>query len=94
MTNFMRALHRIENPDDSVVMSLSQKPIHGSIFGTEAGEPARKTKPNWYQISDRDRMIPPATQRKWQSVWTREGFYIWMPAMLRWQHIQKKLQIL
>ena len=26
------------------------KPIHGSIFGTEAGEPAWKTKPNWYRF--------------------------------------------
>lgn len=52
------------NPEDSVVMSLSQKPIHGSIFAAEAGEPAWKTKPSWYQVSDNDRMIPPATEKE------------------------------
>ncbi|TPD70472.1 alpha/beta hydrolase [Flavobacterium microcysteis] len=52
------------NKEDSIVMSLSQKPIHGSIFGTEVGEPAWKTKPSWYQVSDKDHMIPPATQKE------------------------------
>ena len=61
---FLESFAQDLNPDDSVVMSLSQKPIHGSIFGTEAGEPAWKTKPNWYQISDQDHMIPPATQKE------------------------------
>lgn len=82
------------NPDDSVVMSLSQKPIHGSIFGTEAGEPAWKTKPNWYQISDQDHMIPPATQKEMAERMDPRRILHRMPAMLRWQHIQKKLQIL
>lgn len=50
--------------EDSIAMSLSQKPIHGSIFGTEAGEPAWKTKPSWYQVSDNDHMIPPATEKE------------------------------
>jgi len=52
------------NVDDSVVMALSQKPIHGSIFAAEAGEPAWKTKPSWYQVSDNDRMIPPETEKE------------------------------
>lgn len=52
------------NPEDSIVMSLSQKPIHGSIFAAEAEEPAWKTKPSWYQVSDNDRMIPPATEKE------------------------------
>jgi pimeloyl-ACP methyl ester carboxylesterase len=50
--------------DDALVMSLAQKPIHSSIFGTEAGEPAWKTKPTWYQVSDSDNMIPPATEKE------------------------------
>jgi pimeloyl-ACP methyl ester carboxylesterase len=50
--------------DDACVMSLSQRPIHSSIFGTEAGEPAWKTKPNWYQVSDSDNMIPPTTEKE------------------------------
>lgn len=52
------------NKEDSLVMSLSQKPIHGSIFATGAGEPAWKTKPSWYQVSDHDNMIPPVTQQE------------------------------
>jgi len=50
--------------DDALVMSVSQKPLHGSVFGTEAGEPAWKTKPSWYQVSDKDNMIPPATEKE------------------------------
>jgi pimeloyl-ACP methyl ester carboxylesterase len=50
--------------DDALVMSLAQKPINGSIFGTEAGEPAWKTKPCWYQVSDNDNMIPPTTEKE------------------------------
>lgn len=49
---------------DALVMSLSQKAINGRCFGDEAGEPAWKTKPSWYQVSDRDHMIPPETQKE------------------------------
>ncbi|MGX7668425.1 alpha/beta hydrolase [Flavobacterium pedocola] len=52
------------NEDETLVMSLAQKPIHGKCFGEEAGEPAWKNKPSWYQVSDNDRMIPPATQKE------------------------------
>jgi len=49
---------------DAIAMSLAQKPTHGSIFSAEAGEPAWKTKPSWYQVSDNDHMIPPVTQQE------------------------------
>jgi pimeloyl-ACP methyl ester carboxylesterase len=49
---------------DSLVMSLSQRPIHSKCFGDEAGEPAWKHKPTWYQVSDNDLMIPPETQKE------------------------------
>lgn len=49
---------------EAVTMALAQKPTHGSIFAAEAGEPAWKTKPSWYQVSDEDNMIPPATQQE------------------------------
>ncbi|MNI35141.1 Alpha/beta hydrolase family protein [compost metagenome] len=49
---------------DAIAMSLAQKPTHGSIFAAEAGEPAWKTKPSWYQVSDNDHMIPPVTQQE------------------------------
>jgi pimeloyl-ACP methyl ester carboxylesterase len=45
-------------------MSLSQRPIHSKCFGDEAGEPAWKHKPTWYQVSDNDLMIPPETQKE------------------------------
>jgi len=50
--------------DDALVMSVAQKPIHGGIFGEEAGEPAWKTKPSWYQVSENDNMIPPETEKE------------------------------
>jgi pimeloyl-ACP methyl ester carboxylesterase len=50
--------------EDSLVMSLSQRPIHSKCFGDEAGEPAWKNKPTWYQVSDNDHMIPPETQKE------------------------------
>lgn len=52
------------DPVESMVMALAQKPTHGSIFAAEAGEPAWKTKPSWYQISNQDHMIPPETQKE------------------------------
>lgn len=48
----------------ALVMSLSQKPIHSSGFGATIATPAWKTKPSWYQVSDQDHMIPPATQQE------------------------------
>ena len=50
--------------EDALVMSLSQKAINGRCFGDATGEPAWKTKPSWYQVSDQDRMIPPVTQQE------------------------------
>ena len=41
-----------------------QKAIHGQCFGDQSGEPAWKTKPSWYQISNNDNMIPPETQKE------------------------------
>jgi pimeloyl-ACP methyl ester carboxylesterase len=50
--------------ETALILSLSQKPIHGQCFGDEAGEPAWKAKPSWYQISNHDNMIPPETQKE------------------------------
>jgi pimeloyl-ACP methyl ester carboxylesterase len=50
--------------DEALVMSLSQKPIHGGCFGDASGAPAWKNKPSWYQVSDQDHMIPPVTQQE------------------------------
>lgn len=50
--------------EEALVMSLSQKPLHGIAFGDLSGTPAWKTKPSWYQVSDQDTMIPPETQKE------------------------------
>ncbi|WP_284464692.1 alpha/beta hydrolase [Chryseobacterium sp.] len=50
--------------EKALVMSLSQKPIHGQCFGDVAGEPAWKIRPSWYQISLQDRMIPAETEKE------------------------------
>jgi len=34
--------------EDALVMSLSQKPIHGAAFGGPSGKPVWKEKPSWY----------------------------------------------
>lgn len=52
------------NAEEALVMALSQKPIHGSGFADKSGKPAWKTKPSWYQVSDRDLMIPPETEKE------------------------------
>lgn len=49
---------------EALVMSLSQKPIHSNGFSDTVTIPAWKTKPSWYQVSNHDNMIPPATQRE------------------------------
>ncbi|MBB5638126.1 pimeloyl-ACP methyl ester carboxylesterase [Pedobacter cryoconitis] len=50
--------------EEALVMSLAQKPISPKIFSDQTTEPAWKTKPSWYQVSDRDNMIPPETQKE------------------------------
>ena len=47
---------------ETLVMALSQKPIAGRCFEDQAGQPAWKVRPSWYQISANDRMIPAETQ--------------------------------
>ncbi|BCL75159.1 alpha/beta hydrolase [Jeongeupia sp. HS-3] len=48
---------------DALVMAVTQKPISGRCFEDQSGVPAWKTKPSWYQVSTRDRMIPPETEQ-------------------------------
>ncbi|MGY0036007.1 alpha/beta fold hydrolase [Pedobacter sp. NJ-S-72] len=50
--------------EEALVMALSQKPIHSNGFSDQTGTPAWKTKPIRYQVSDRDNMIPPETEKE------------------------------
>ncbi|MGJ1385680.1 alpha/beta hydrolase [Sphingobacterium spiritivorum] len=50
--------------DQALVLSLAQRPIHATCFEEPAAEPAWRTKPSWYQVSDADHMIPPRTQQE------------------------------
>lgn len=52
------------NEKEALIMSLSQKPIHANGFSDLSGKPAWKTKPSWYQVSERDNMIPPETEKE------------------------------
>jgi len=48
--------------DEAELMAATQKPIAGRCFEDKSGVPAWKTKPSWYQVSEQDHMIPPATE--------------------------------
>ena len=50
--------------DKAYVMSVTQKPIYAKTLNDPSGEAAWKNVPSWYQISSKDRIIPPETQ-KW-----------------------------
>lgn len=45
------------------VMAAVQKPIAGRCFDDKVTQPAWKSKPSWYQVSENDRMIPPDAER-------------------------------
>lgn len=50
------------DPEEALVMAVTQKPISGRCFEDKSGPPAWKIRPSWYQASADDRMIPPPTQ--------------------------------
>ena len=50
------------NPARANVMAVVQKPFNLSIFTEKSGPPAWKQVPTWYQVSENDRMIPPAVE--------------------------------
>lgn len=50
--------------DEALVMAVTQKAPLGSTFGDTVSAPAWKKKPAWYQVSTRDRMIHPDSERK------------------------------
>lgn len=49
--------------NEAIIMAAAQKPTSGRCFEDTSAEPAWKTIPSWYQISNQDHMIPPETQQ-------------------------------
>jgi pimeloyl-ACP methyl ester carboxylesterase len=50
------------DPTQADIMAVVQKPINTSILAEKSGPPAWKQLPTWYQVSENDRMIPPAVE--------------------------------
>lgn len=44
-------------------LAATQSPITSTALGDASGEPAWKTIPSWYLVSDDDHLIPPAAER-------------------------------
>jgi len=51
------------NATEAKVMAATQKPASISILTEKSGPPAWKQVPTWYQISENDRIIPPALEQ-------------------------------
>ncbi|MUL49571.1 alpha/beta hydrolase [Mycobacterium sp. CBMA293] len=52
------------NPDEALVMAVTQKAPLASTFGDPVTAPAWRVKPTWYQVSAQDRMIHPDNERR------------------------------
>ena len=48
---------------DAAVMAAAQKPVSGSVFGASVPQPAWKTIPSWYLVSQQDRALNPDLER-------------------------------
>jgi pimeloyl-ACP methyl ester carboxylesterase len=62
-TKFVSSFAADVDPATAVFMGAAQVPFAASCFTAQAGEPAWKTKPNWYMVAGADKMIPPETER-------------------------------
>ncbi|MBP0456411.1 alpha/beta fold hydrolase [Streptomyces montanisoli] len=50
-------------PEEHAVLAAVQRPIAIGSITTAVGAPAWRTRPSWYFLAERDRMIPRAAQR-------------------------------
>jgi pimeloyl-ACP methyl ester carboxylesterase len=48
---------------EALVWALTQKPTSPRCFEETSGPPAWKVRPSWYQISTKDQLIPPETEK-------------------------------
>lgn len=58
--------HDLDDETQSLIWAVTQKPTAPRCFEERSGSPAWKVKPSWYQISTRDRLIRPETE-KWMA---------------------------
>ncbi|MCI2422106.1 alpha/beta hydrolase [Saccharopolyspora sp. K220] len=54
--------NRLDNADSSE-LAATQSPVTAAALGDPSGQPAWKTIPSWYLVSDDDHLIPPAAER-------------------------------
>jgi hypothetical protein len=59
---FPQSLAQDVDPTQAKITASTQKPTSQSILAEKSGPPAWKQLPTWYQISENDRIIPPAAQ--------------------------------
>ncbi len=52
---------------EAQALAAVQRPVGGAIFADKMGAPAWKTIKSWYQVSEKDQMIPPETERMFAS---------------------------
>jgi len=45
------------------LMAVTQTPINSASFGQKTAAAAWRAKPNWYLVTNQDRMLPPAAQQ-------------------------------
>jgi pimeloyl-ACP methyl ester carboxylesterase len=60
---FRDVFARDVSPTDAAVMAAAQKPVSGSVFGASVPQPAWKTIPSWYLVSQEDRALNPDLER-------------------------------
>ncbi len=60
---FRRAVAHEASADQVTVMAAVQRPIAVKCIEERCPAPAWKTKPSWFLVAERDRMINPETQR-------------------------------
>jgi pimeloyl-ACP methyl ester carboxylesterase len=63
LEGFGSAFAQDASADEIALSAAVQRPIALKCIQEPAPQPAWKTKPSWYLIAERDRMINPATQR-------------------------------
>jgi pimeloyl-ACP methyl ester carboxylesterase len=54
--------NRLDSAESSEI-AATQSPVTAAALGDPSGQPAWKTVPSWYLVSDDDHLIPPAAER-------------------------------